>query len=69
RFVLITSGAKLQEVADPAQHKVVVRASTNPKCPRCWHYRSDIGWHSAHPQLCGRCISNLYGPGEARVHA
>jgi isoleucyl-tRNA synthetase len=69
RFVLITSSAKVREVADPAQHKVVVRASANPKCPRCWHYRADIGSHAAHPQLCGRCVSNLYGPGEARVHA
>src|SRR5262249_2892398 len=69
RFVLITSSARVRQVADPAQHKVVVRASTNPKCPRCWHYRADIGAHSAHPQLCGRCISNLYGSGEARVHA
>jgi isoleucyl-tRNA synthetase len=39
------------------------------KCPRCWHYRADIGSHPAHPQLCGRCVSNLYGQGEARVHA
>src|SRR5262249_55913940 len=69
RFVLIASSAKVREVADPDQHKVAVRPSTNPKCPRCWHYRADIGSHSAHPQLCGRCISNLYGPGEARVHA
>jgi isoleucyl-tRNA synthetase len=69
RFVLITSAARVQEVNDPAQEKLVVRASSHPKCPRCWHYRADIGSHPAHPQLCGRCVSNLYGPGEARVHA
>jgi isoleucyl-tRNA synthetase len=69
RFVLITSAARVQEVNDPAQEKLVVRASSQPKCPRCWHYRADIGSHPAHPQLCGRCVSNLYGPGEARVHA
>jgi isoleucyl-tRNA synthetase len=69
RFVLITSAARIKEVGDPAQLKLVVRASPHSKCPRCWHYRADIGLHRAHPELCGRCVSNLYGPGEARMHA
>jgi isoleucyl-tRNA synthetase len=69
RFVLITSAAQIREVTDPGQQKLVVRASSDPKCPRCWHYRADIGSHPAHPGLCGRCVSNLYGPGEARAHA
>ena len=30
RFVLITSSAKVREVGDPAQHRIAVRASTNP---------------------------------------
>jgi len=69
RYVLITSAAEVKDRADPTQHTIVVRPSLHAKCPRCWHYRADIGSHSAHPQLCGRCVSNLYGPGEARVHA
>jgi len=69
RYVLITSAAEVEDTADAAQHKIVVRPSLHPKCPRCWHYRADVGSHPAHPQLCGRCVSNLYGPGEARVYA
>jgi isoleucyl-tRNA synthetase len=25
------------------------------KCERCWHWETDLGSHSAHPTLCGRC--------------
>ncbi|PIV87426.1 MAG: hypothetical protein COW48_11525, partial [Hydrogenophilales bacterium CG17_big_fil_post_rev_8_21_14_2_50_63_12] len=39
------------------------------KCERCWHYRADVGAAAEHPGLCGRCVSNLYGEGEAREHA
>jgi len=46
-----------------------VSPSGHPKCERCWHYRADVGSVSAHPTICGRCVSNLEGPGEARTHA
>jgi isoleucyl-tRNA synthetase len=69
RFVLITSTARIEEVSDPAQQRLIVRASAHAKCPRCWHYRADIGSDPAHPELCGRCVSNLYGSGEPRTHA
>jgi len=29
------------------------------KCERCWHYEADVGQHSQHPALCGRCCSVL----------
>ncbi len=29
------------------------------KCERCWHYEGDVGQHSQHPALCGRCCSVL----------
>jgi isoleucyl-tRNA synthetase len=48
---------------------IKVHASPHPKCERCWHYRADVGANAAHPQLCGRCVANLYGRGEPRVHA
>jgi hypothetical protein len=35
------------------------------KCERCWHYRDDVGLDIAHPTLCGRCTSNLFGSGES----
>jgi isoleucyl-tRNA synthetase len=76
RFVFITSQARLTE-REPADGvpssiegiRIGVSASPHPKCGRCWHYRSDVGSDAAHPQLCGRCVSNLFGPGEPRDHA
>jgi isoleucyl-tRNA synthetase len=69
RFVLITSRAEAKPVDDPAQHRTLVRSSSHRKCPRCWHYRADIGSDPKHPDLCGRCASNLYGSGEPRLYA
>jgi len=45
---------------------IVVRPSSATKCVRCWHKRDDVGTHSQHPELCGRCVSNVEGPGETR---
>ena len=69
RFVFITSGAEV--VADEAQSEAQasVRASEHTKCGRCWHYRADVGVSPQHPELCGRCVSNLFGDGEPRAHA
>jgi len=63
KFVLITSQATL---AQGDAMTVTVTPSTATKCERCWHWRSDVGHDTAHPALCGRCTSNLYGAGEAR---
>ena len=30
-------------------------------------HREDVGAHAKHPQLCGRCVSNVDGDGETRV--
>ena len=43
-----------------------VTPSSSAKCERCWHWRDDVGHDLAHPGLCGRCTSNLYGAGEPR---
>ena len=67
--MLITSSAVLTPVAAAADDAVVVSASAHAKCERCWHYRDDVSADPAHPGLCGRCVSNLYGAGEARTHA
>ena len=66
KFVFITSAITL--IAGHAQ-SITVTASNGTKCERCWHYRTDIGADAAHPRLCGRCTSNLYGAGETRVFA
>ncbi|MBK6594769.1 MAG: isoleucine--tRNA ligase [Burkholderiales bacterium] len=66
KFVFITSAIEL--IAGDAVSAVVI-ASNAVKCERCWHYRDDVGVDAAHPTLCGRCTSNLYGTGEAREFA
>ena len=65
-FVFITSAASLAEGAELA---VDVTPSTATKCERCWHWRDDVGHDAAHPTLCGRCTTNLYGAGETRTVA
>ncbi len=80
RFFLITSQARVHRLdgpppagAAPALNTgtgavwVAVAPSRDAKCVRCWQHRPDVGAHSGHPQLCGRCISNVDGPGERRV--
>jgi isoleucyl-tRNA synthetase len=65
RYVFRTSGVELIAGAGKAQLDVRASASANPKCERCWHYRADVNGEG----LCGRCVSNLKGPGESRKHA
>jgi isoleucyl-tRNA synthetase len=71
RFVFITSQASVvdQSGPDAAPVRIEVKASPHHKCERCWHYRADVGKDRAHPGLCGRCVANLFGAGELRVHA
>ncbi len=66
KFVLIVSAVELVRGDALA---VQVNPSTAPKCERCWHYRDDVGSDAAHPTLCGRCTSNLFGRGEPRAFA
>jgi len=52
---------------DPVGVRLMAKASEDPKCIRCWHHRPDVGVDPAHPEICGRCVSNLPdGPGEQR---
>ena len=66
KFVTITSKAGLR-AADALA--VVVTPSAATKCERCWHWRDDVGSDPAHPTICGRCTSNLFGAGESRTVA
>ncbi|KAF1691629.1 isoleucine--tRNA ligase [Pseudoxanthomonas jiangsuensis] len=45
---------------------VSAQPTAKAKCVRCWHHRADVGADPAHPELCGRCASNVEGPGEDR---
>jgi isoleucyl-tRNA synthetase len=49
--------------------QILVEPSPHQKCERCWHYRADVGSHAEHATICGRCVSNLFGEGEARTYA
>ena len=78
RFALITSAAQTAPLADAPADAVVTEVeglklkilkSAHAKCGRCWHFRADVGSHAAHPELCGRCVSNIEGIGEVRKHA
>lgn len=77
RFVMITSTAQVKPLAE-AENAVAtdvdglqlgVVSSSAEKCVRCWHHRADVGQHSEHPELCGRCIDNVEGQGEQRAFA
>ncbi len=67
RLVLITSRANVH--LREGELEIKVQPSAYAKCERCWHYREDVGSDAAHPTLCGRCVSNLFGNGEARKYA
>ncbi len=81
RFVLITSYASVLPISESpdsgekftlASNEIIsvhVEKSSHRKCTRCWHLREDVGTHDKHPELCGRCIDNVDGDGEARHYA
>jgi isoleucyl-tRNA synthetase len=54
----------LAEISEAGVTLRVARAA-GQKCERCWHYATDIGQHSAHPSLCGRCVAVLAGGSQA----
>ena len=67
RFVTITSSADIELNNDGLE--VLVRGSQYQKCGRCWHHTADVGSNPEHSDLCGRCISNLFGDGDHRLFA
>jgi isoleucyl-tRNA synthetase len=78
RFVLITSDARILPfdqrtddalLDDSLGVAVQVIPSPHVKCVRCWHHREDVGANAEHPELCGRCVDNVTGPGEIRRFA
>jgi isoleucyl-tRNA synthetase len=80
RFLLITSEAQVHEAAAAPPGAVpaagtgrsgvwlVVQPTAEAKCVRCWQRRPDVGADARHPQLCGRCVLNVEGPGECRKY-
>ena len=77
RFIFITSTAKVESLdqkpadaellsANGLEFAVHTSKASGEKCVRCWHLREDVGTDSEHPEVCGRCISNVHGTGEKR---
>jgi len=78
RFAFITSAARVHradsrppEAAAAEEGNddfawIVARPSSAQKCVRCWHKREDVGSSAEHPELCGRCVTNIDGHGEQR---
>jgi isoleucyl-tRNA synthetase len=78
RFVFITSAARVHQAqsrpADAVAAEegeansvwIVAKPTSATKCVRCWHKREDVGHDARHPELCGRCVTNVEGPGEVR---
>jgi len=66
RFLLISGDVTLHADDNAAEIEITAAPTQKTKCVRCWHHRADVGAIAAHPQLCGRCVSNVEGPGEVR---
>lgn len=60
-FIVAHVDLHSQEAAAPAEAvqlegiSVVVAAADGTKCERCRVVKQDVGSHSAHPAICGRC--------------
>jgi isoleucyl-tRNA synthetase len=63
---LFISGDVTVRLAQADEIFVSAQPTHKPNCVRCWHHRADVGSHANHPELCGRCASNVEGPGEKR---
>ncbi|HDF2342960.1 TPA: isoleucine--tRNA ligase [Morganella morganii] len=78
RFVLLTSQADVKPLSAAPESavnseldglRIGFGKAEGSKCPRCWHYATDIGQDSEHAELCGRCVTNVAGNGEERKFA
>ncbi len=47
-------GALVSDVVEGLQ--VMIEASSDEKCQRCWNRRPDVGKIASHPELCTRCV-------------
>ena len=65
RFLFISGDVSVRP-ATTDEVFVSAQPTDKAKCVRCWHYRADVGSVEAHPELCGRCVSNIDGAGEDR---
>ncbi len=55
RELLNVSQLELRDEAAAEKITATVTKADGAKCERCWHWELDLGKHTAHPTLCGRC--------------
>jgi isoleucyl-tRNA synthetase len=48
--------SQLQADSGVGELLISVSQADGQKCERCWHSETDIGRHTDHPTLCGRCV-------------
>lgn len=77
RFILLVSKVTLADEGDATDAadtsidglKIAVNKTAAAKCVRCWHHSDSVGSNSGHPELCGRCVTNVTTDGEERQYA
>ncbi|WMY95333.1 MAG: isoleucine--tRNA ligase [Arsenophonus sp.] len=78
RFILLTSETQVIDISKAPLSvenseinglKISFKKAQGNKCPRCWHYATDIGRVEKYMELCGRCVTNIAGNGEIRKFA
>ncbi|MFW0089512.1 MAG: zinc finger domain-containing protein, partial [Coxiella endosymbiont of Haemaphysalis japonica] len=78
RFILITSEARVFPIKEKTKAAITtslpelaleIRVSEFEKCARCWQHQSSVSQIEKHPNLCERCVSNVFGNGEERRFA
>ena len=65
---LLAQGVKSRVLIGRAGVWLAVKPSSDTKCIRCRQRRPDVGRYVEHPELCGRCVANVDGPGEQRKY-
>ncbi len=78
KFIFLTSEAYIKPLNDAPieaqssklikELKINIQIAKGKKCPRCWHYVTNIKKVTENITLCKRCITNVIGNGEKRYY-
>ncbi|MEK8090475.1 isoleucine--tRNA ligase [Thermithiobacillus plumbiphilus] len=73
RFLFLSADVEIRDISErgelPKQLPglaIAAQPTSHAKCARCWQHQADVGQDPEHPEICGRCISNITGAGEQR---
>ncbi|MBX4180722.1 isoleucine--tRNA ligase [Sodalis sp. CWE] len=75
-FALLTSDAIIADYNDATIDaiqcekfhglKIALKKANGEKCPRCWHYTTNVNQYIHDLKMCNRCVMNVSGLGEIR---